>query len=112
MTKNLGRDFSRLARASNPVDPRAPWWVNWLLQIGVTALVIWGLAAALDYGWQLVTGRSLGAACGLIGLLPSTGSCRPACSPMLIGAVLAGSGPSIAALASSGSCRHAALHHA
>jgi hypothetical protein len=70
MPHNLGRDFARLTRQTNPTDPRAPWWVNWLLQLAVMALVIWGLAAALDYGWQYFTGRSLGATCWFVTLLP------------------------------------------
>jgi hypothetical protein len=70
MRHNLGRDFSRLSRASNPSDPRAPWWVNWLLQLGVAALSLWALAAGADWAWHALTGRQLGAACGLVGLLP------------------------------------------
>jgi hypothetical protein len=89
MRHNLGRDFSRLARQSNPSDPRAPWWVNWLLQIGLTALVIWGLAAGLDYAWQLATGTPLGAACGLVALLPIHWLLPVGMLAMLIGAGLA-----------------------
>jgi hypothetical protein len=70
MRHNLGRDLSRLTRSSNPADPRAPWWVNWLLQIAIAALSIWALAAGADWAWHALTGRQLGAACGLIGLLP------------------------------------------
>jgi hypothetical protein len=89
MRHNLGRDFSRLARASNPADPRAPWWVNWLLQIGVTALVLWGLAALVDWAWQAATGKALGLSCGLINLLPVHWLLPLGFLAMLIGGLLA-----------------------
>ena len=70
MRNNLGRDFSRLVRSGTQPDPRAPWWLNWLLQAGITIAVIAGLATLADWVWPQVTGRPLGAWCWLLGLLP------------------------------------------
>jgi hypothetical protein len=70
MRHNLGRDFSRLTRSSAPQDPRAPWWVNWLLQLAVGGTTIWAVAASLDWAWQQITGNHLGTVCWIIGLMP------------------------------------------
>lgn len=65
-----GREAARLLRSSGPLDPRAPWWVNWLMQLAIAALSLWALAAGADWAWHALTGRQLGASCGLLGLLP------------------------------------------
>jgi hypothetical protein len=59
MLQGLGSEFSRLVRVSSPNDPRAPWWVNWLLNLAVTGIVIWVLLAAADWVSTKLTGRSL-----------------------------------------------------
>lgn len=71
MPQGLGSEFSRLLRASNPNDPRAPWWVNWLLNLAVTGIVIWVLLAAADWVWAKLTGRSLHARCAVADYLAS-----------------------------------------
>lgn len=88
MPHNLGRDFSRLTRASDPRDPRAPWWVNWLLQLAIGGTTIWALAAGLDWAWQRVMGTSLGAVCWLVGLLPLGWLMPIGMIAMLIGVLL------------------------
>lgn len=71
MSKGLGPEFTRLLRASNPQDPRAPWWVNWLMNLAVTGIVIWVLLTAADWIWEKLTGRSLQARCSLTDYLAS-----------------------------------------
>ncbi len=70
MAKNLGRDFSRLAKSSNPVDPRAPWWVNWLMQLAIGLFGLWLIATAADWLWVKLTGQPLGLWCQAVALIP------------------------------------------
>lgn len=71
MSKGLGSEFSRLMRASKPHDPKAPWWVNWLMNAAVTGIVIYGLLSAADWVWLKLTGSVLNARCGVLTYLGS-----------------------------------------
>jgi hypothetical protein len=70
MPPDLPREFSRLARRTTAGDPRAPWWVNWLLQGAIFLAVLWGLAWSGEWLWLNATGQALGLNCWLLGLLP------------------------------------------
>lgn len=69
MAPDLRRDFRKLMAGGRPLDPRAPWWVNWLLQVAIFLGGVWLLATAAD--WLLVSafGREPMAVCALAGVL-------------------------------------------
>jgi hypothetical protein len=70
MADDLNAQFKRLLAQSQPHDPRAPWWLNWLISTGMLLGVVWGLAALLDWFLVALLGRPAWAACWLVGLLP------------------------------------------
>jgi hypothetical protein len=70
MPDDLNAQFKRLLRQSRPHDPRAPWWLNWLISAGLWLAIISGMATLLDWVWVALLGRPAWAACWLVGLLP------------------------------------------
>jgi len=114
------REGSRLLRQASPLDPRAPWWVNWLLQIAITIGGLAGIAWAADRLWLALTGRELGALClgwnlvpvdlllplGLavfcIGMLAGIAGKRGAAMALIVAGALMGALPDFAADAAMG----------
>lgn len=67
---STGSEFKRLLRRTMAGPDGAPWWARWLLQAAVLALVLGGIAAAIDWIWLYGLGRPPFALCALVDLIP------------------------------------------
>lgn len=67
---STGSEFKRLMRRTLSGPDGAPWWARWLLQAALFALLLGGIATAIDWIWLYGLGRPPFAFCAVIDLIP------------------------------------------
>lgn len=84
-------ELRRLLRRSKPGTGGSapPWWLSWIINAGITAAVVYGIAVALDYWWLHQLGRPAWAVCGLLGLLPFGLAINAGIVVMIVGGIAA-----------------------